>query len=88
MLSRHIRLNIVKTIQKLTIQSIENYLKENMDKNKNFSDIYLTDYCRMHTLIYRVNEFFTTTLDECDLDVKIYDNIKNRNEDISFYELN
>ena len=56
--------------------------------NKNFSDICLTDYCRMHTLIYRVNEFFTTTLDECDLDVKIYDNIKNRNEDISFYELN
>ena len=50
MLSRHIRLNIVKTIQKLTIQSIENYLKENMDKNKNFSDKNLTDYCRMYTI--------------------------------------
>ena len=83
MLSRHIRLNIVKTIQKLTIQSIENYLKENMDKYKNFSDINLTDYCRMYTISYRVNEFFTTALEQCDLDVKIYDNIKNRNEVIS-----
>ena len=72
-LSRHIRLNIVKTSLKLTIQSIENDLKENMDKNKNFSDINLTDYCRMYTISYRVNEFFTSALEECDLEVKIYD---------------
>ena len=58
-----------------------------MDKNKNFSDISLTDFCRMYTIFYRVKEFFTTALEECDLDVKIYDNINNRNEVISFYEL-
>ena len=74
MFSRHIRLNIVKTIQQSTVQSIENDFKENIDKNKNFSDINLTDYCRTYTINYRVNKFFPPALEQCYFDVKIYDN--------------
>ena len=57
MLSRKIRSKIVKTIHKLTIQSLGNDLTVNMDMNMKLSKICLADYCRMYTISLRVTEF-------------------------------
>jgi hypothetical protein len=87
MLSREIRLKIIKTIQTITIKSLNDDLKENINNNLEFADISVANYAQMYSISYRVNEFFYDALFELKLDVKIYNNEKIKKEIIKFYEL-
>ncbi len=78
---------IIKTIQKITIQNLNEDLKENINNNLEFADICVVNYAQMYSVSYCVNEFFYDALLELKLDVKISNNEKIKSEIIKFYEL-
>jgi hypothetical protein len=79
MLSREIRQKIIKTIQTITIKSLNDDLKENINNNLEFADICGANYAEMNSISYRVNEFFYDALLElkfqCDPDFRFYERI-------------
>ena len=87
MLSREIRQKIIKTIQTITIKSLNDDLKENINNNLEFADICVDNYAQMYSISYRVNKFFYDALLELKLDVKINNNKIIKKEIIQFYEL-
>ena len=51
MLSREIRLKIIKTIQTITIKSLHDDLKENINNNLEFADISVANYAQMYSIV-------------------------------------
>ena len=86
MLSKEIRLEIVKEIKKLSIESIKTDLKENTCEDA-LSNISIKNYFQLYTIKFCVQEFFNNALIICKLDEKIYDTPEIRNEIIKFFVL-
>ena len=86
MLSREIRLEIVKQIKKLSVASIKNDMKENTIQDS-LSNICIKNYFQLYTVKFCVQEFFNDALIICKLDEKFYDTPEIRNEIIKFFVL-